>query len=212
MEKLAIALWRAPSMTREQCHSTLLNTWSGECREVQDLQHLTINVADVDQGAFEHGPDALIIVGLGTAHGLDDVPSRDTLHHVAQRVDVWRIMTNEVLMDPEPGNGIKMISLVQRAERVTHAQFIRYWSEQHAPLALQHHVGMCGYVQHEARKAYTPGGHGTDGIAELSFRTRADFDERMYDSDAGKSIIREDVQRFINRRAMASLMTARIFI
>lgn len=207
MEKLAIALWKATTTSNELCRSTLLDVWSRDCRETDAVEHLTINLADIDQGAFTGGPDALLIIGRSEAHGLDDVPNRDTLHAIAQRLDIWRVITNEVLVDPDLVNCIKMVSLVQRAATITHAQFIRHWGEQHAPLALHHHVGLCGYLQHEVRKAYTPGGNGTDGIAELSFRTRADFDERMYDSDAGKTIIRDDVQRFITRRSMASLMT-----
>ena len=47
-----------------------------------------------------------------------------------------------------------------------------------------------------------------DGIAELHFRTREDFDERFYDSDEGRRIIRDDVKKFIDVRAgEAALMT-----
>jgi hypothetical protein len=53
----------------------------------------------------------------------------------------------------------------------------------------------------------TAGGAGIDGIAELRFRSRDDFEQRFYDSDAGRDIIRDDVARFIARRnSEAALM------
>ncbi len=67
----------------------------------------------------------------------------------------------------------------------------------HGPIARTHHVGLADYTQNVARAAYTPGGAGIDGVAELRFRTRADFEDRFYDSDAGKAIIRADVKQFI---------------
>ena len=57
------------------------------------------------------------------------------------------------------------------------------------------------------RRAYTPGGAGVDGIAELRFRSRDDFEHRFYDSDEGRDIIRRDVQEFIARPSgQAALM------
>ena len=213
MEKLAVALWRDPNRSASDCAETLLGPWAASAQRQSGLQQLTVNIADDDQGPYAAGPDALIVIGLETAHGLDDVPERDTLHHLAARLDVWRILTNTVLEDPTPADCLKMISVVQRGDAVSHTQFIRHWAEQHAPLALAHHAGLCGYAQHEVRKSYTPGGQATDGIAELSFRTRADFEERFYDSEAGKAIIREDVLQFISRRAgMAALMRPNIFV
>ena len=212
MEELTIALWRARELDSAACHQVLLEGWSTIAQAVPGYQALTINIADIDQGMFRDGPDALIVLSLKSAHGLDDVPDRDVLHRIASRYEVWRTLSNEVLRDPTPGLGIKMVSLVHRGEQISHAQFIRHWNENHAPLALRHHVGMCGYMQREVRKAYTPGGSAVDGVAELSFRTRRDFDERLYDSDAGKAIIWDDVPRFIERkRGTGSLMTAHLF-
>ena len=71
-----------------------------------------------------------------------------------------------------------------------------------------HHVGLWNYTQHVVRRAYTPGGLATDGIAELHFRTRDDFENKFFDSDAGRDVIMADVDRFMDmRRSTASLMT-----
>jgi hypothetical protein len=55
------------------------------------------------------------------------------------------------------------------------------------------------YTQNVIRRAYTPGGGTFDGIAELHFRTRDDFADRFFDSDEGRTVIVEDVERFMAR-------------
>ena len=98
---------------------------------------------------------------------------------------------------------MKYVSFVRRAEALSHGQFVRHWSEVHAPLARTHHVGLADYTQNVVRATYTPGGAGIDGVAELRFRTRADFEDRFYDSDDGKAIIRADVKKFIGRSGIS---------
>ena len=56
----------------------------------------------------------------------------------------------------------------------------------------------CGTTRRTSCAArYTPGGDAIDGIAELHFRTRADFVTEFFDSDEGRAIIAADVRRFI---------------
>ena len=92
-----------------------------------------------------------------------------------------------------------MVSFVTRAEQLSHEQFARHWTEVHAPLARRHHAGLVDYTQNVVRRAYTPGGRRVDGIAELTFASRADLDERFYGSEDGKRLIADDVARFIQR-------------
>ena len=47
------------------------------------------------------------------------------------------------------------------------------------------------------RRALTPGGDAIDGVAELHFRTRADFENKFFDSDEGRAVILADVKRFM---------------
>ncbi len=212
-------------ITAPACHAALLDEWAPEVLALDTVEALTVNVADKDQGRFtrppdEHGLsptcDGLLLLGLDRAHDLDDLPSRDRLHKIARRVDVWRVLSyrrkgDEPVVSGAPTRGIKYVSLVTRAEGLTHEQFVRHWTERHTPLALEHHVGMTGYVQRVVRRAYTPGGRTIDGIAELEFPDRDALDERFYDSDAGKRIIGDDVARFIQRvPGSAALMTEHV--
>lgn len=179
---------------------------------------MIVNVADIDQGGFKSGPEALIVMGMHSAHDLDDVPHRDALHMVAQRLDVWRIATHQPKRyernwpDGTVSPGVKMISLMQRAVDISHAQFVHHWTEQHAPLALTHHVGLWNYQQRVVRRAYTPGGRAIDGIAELHFETREDYEQRMFDDDAGRAIIFEDIPKFMRLDvSQAAMMRETIF-
>jgi uncharacterized protein (TIGR02118 family) len=94
-----------------------------------------------------------------------------------------------------------MVSFMRRADGLTHEQFVRHWTQHHTPLARRHHVGLWNYTQNVVRRAFTPGGEGIDGIAELHFRSRDDFDTKFFDSDDGRAVIMADVKRFLSRPA-----------
>jgi uncharacterized protein (TIGR02118 family) len=200
VENLLIALWCAPEARVE----SLLETWIPAALEDPGVRSCTISFADPDQGRFPGPPcDALIELGCARAQDLDDLPSRHDLYAIAREVNVFRVDPRRVITwsrtwpDGEYAPGVKYVSFVRRAPALTHGQFVRHWTEVHAPLAREHHVGLADYTQNVVRSSYTPGGAGIDGVAELRFRTRADFEDRFYDSEAGKAAIRADVRKFI---------------
>jgi uncharacterized protein (TIGR02118 family) len=206
VEHLLIALWRNPEAQVE----SLLDTWVPPTLRDPGVQSCTISFADPDQGPFAGPPcDALIALGLVRAQDLDDLPLRHELYAVAREVNVFRVDPHDVItwdrsgLDGEYAPGVKYVSFVRRADELSHGQFVRHWSEVHAPLARTHHVGLAGYTQNVVRSTYTPGGAGIDGVAELRFATRTDFEERFYDSEAGKAVIRADVKRFIGRSGIS---------
>jgi uncharacterized protein (TIGR02118 family) len=86
---------------------------------------------------------------------------------------------------------------MRRAEGLSHEQFVRHWIENHTPLARRHHIGLWNYTQNVVRRALTPGGAAVDGVAELHFRTRDDFENKFFDSDEGRAVILADVERFM---------------
>ena len=73
-------------------------------------------------------------------------------------VNVWRVdrkvpkAWDRTWPDGEYAPGVKMVSLMQRADGMTHEQFVRHWTENHAPLALTHHVGLWNYTQNVVRR------------------------------------------------------------
>jgi uncharacterized protein (TIGR02118 family) len=212
VEHLLVAVWRAPTVSLDACRSRVLGEWVPEAVAHEALRTLTVSLAEDDQGAYAREPDAhglvptvdvVCRIGLERAHDLDDIPARDLFHPFARRVEAWRVDLHRPLTwertwpDGERAPGVKMVSFMRRADGLTHQQFVRHWTERHAPLARRHHVGLWNYTQNVVRRAYTPGGGRIDGIAELHFRSRADFEERFFDSDEGRAVIMEDVRRFM---------------
>lgn len=211
MEVLAVALWRASAVPPGACHDAVVHEWAPAALADPAVAGLTVSLAHADQGAWaaargaggrdEH-LDAFLVVSLGDAHDLDTLPARDVLHHCARRVEVWRVDTREPKPPGEPAvtgtarPGVKLVTLLRRRAGTTHAGFVRHWTERHTPLALAHHPGLWALRQHVVRRAYTPGGDGVDGIAELLFRDRDDLVERLYDSDDAHEELRADFARF----------------
>jgi uncharacterized protein (TIGR02118 family) len=217
-ERLAVAVWRDAAVTLDACRDHVVDAWVPSALDAANddgalvVDGLTVSFALADQGRFAHPPDAhgstpnvdvFAIVDLVRAHDLDDLPARDLLHRGARRVEVWRITTREPKLwertwaDGEAAPGLKMVSFMQRAEGLTHEQFARHWTERHAPLALEHHPGLWNYRQHVVRRAFTPGGDAVDGIAELHFRSRDDFETKFFGGEASKRAIFDDVARFM---------------
>lgn len=211
-EHLLVAIWRAAGVSPEALESEVVQQWAPEALAAEPVLSCTVNLAEADQGMYSCEPDALglvpncdvlIALGLTRAHDIDDVPARDALHAVARRVEIWRVDPRRVIESPrvtpdgEPAPGVKMVSFMRRAEDLSHEQFVRHWTENHAPLAQRHHVGLWNYTQDVVRRALTPGGAAIDGVAELHFRTRDDFENRFFDSDEGRAVILADVKRFM---------------
>jgi uncharacterized protein (TIGR02118 family) len=92
--------------------------------------------------------------------------------------------------------GVGLLFRVIRRPDLTHDQFDAHWRDNHAPLALRHHVGMWDYVQCSFDAPSTPTSAPLDGMAICKFATLADMKERFFDTDEGRQVIWEDVARF----------------
>ena len=90
-----------------------------------------------------------------------------------------------------------MVALMRRKPELTPDEFGEHWTERHTPLALAHHAGLHDYTQNLVVTTLTPGAEEVDGVAELGFRTREEFETEFYDSDDGRRAIGEDVRRFM---------------
>ena len=91
---------------------------------------------------------------------------------------------------------VHRITFFHRLPSVSRAEFARHWTEEHAALAARHHPTVVRYVQN-----LVVSGGAVDGVAELGFASAEDMTQRVYDSPAGKAIIRADVATFLDLRA-----------
>jgi uncharacterized protein (TIGR02118 family) len=113
---------------------------------------------------------------------------------------VWAWRVDEFVPRSGPSDcAVAMVSLMRRRPAGTRDEFVTHWIERHAPLALRRHVGLADYHQFVVREELTPGVPEIDGIAQLGFLTRADFETRFFDSDDGRAEIMADVARFMDR-------------
>ena len=114
------------------------------------------------------------------------------------RVWAWRVTEHVPKLGAQPC-AVAMVSLMRRHPGLSHTEFAGHWTQRHGPLALRRHVGLHDYRQYVVDETLTPDTPEIDGIAVLGFAARADFDDRFFDSDAGRAEIMEDVARFMDR-------------
>ena len=109
----------------------------------------------------------------------------------------WFEVESAVRLDGPPGTLILWVFFDGRASLGREAA-LAHWRDVHAPLALQHHVGLCRYVQHVVVDGTDPR---VAAIAELHFASLDDLSQRFYDSDEGRRAIAADVASFAGRYA-----------
>ena len=101
----------------------------------------------------------------------------------------------------EASPGFVWVTFMRRLESITHDEFASRWCDGHWPLVEKHHPAVWGYTQNVVTAYLTPDAPRWDGIAELHFKTPEDMRDRMYDSEEGKRIIWDDINRFLNPEA-----------
>jgi uncharacterized protein (TIGR02118 family) len=95
--------------------------------------------------------------------------------------------------------GVIALYPMVRRPGLTHAEADRHWRDAHAPLALEHHVGMSHYTQLSV--VHRLHGPEWDGFALCGFDSMDDLRERFFDGPQGRIAIREDVARFADTRS-----------
>jgi uncharacterized protein (TIGR02118 family) len=102
---------------------------------------------------------------------------------------------------PPSGSMIKRASLLARKPGMSHEEFVKHWSEVHAPMA-RACPGISRYTltiikTSSTRKDVLPIDVQVDGIAELWFKNQADFD--AYQASPATKRLRDDGATFIGR-------------
>ena len=166
--------------------------WDADATVIAELgDGVEVRRALEDQGRYANAAQFdVFVVGTG-----DRGPN--ALSALGRRVWAWRV-TEHV---PKVGTecAVAMVSLMRCRPGLSHAEFADHWTQRHAPLALRRHAGLEDYRQHVVDETLTADTPEIDGVAVLGFVTRAEFDDRFFDSDAGRAEIMEDVARFMDR-------------
>ena len=102
---------------------------------------------------------------------------------------------------PAPGTGIKTVSLLQRKAGMSHEDFVKHWSEVHAPIAYDC-PGISRYtltiIRSSSHRSDVPALDAEfDGIAELYFENQAALD--AYRASPVTKKLRDDGATFIGR-------------
>ena len=102
---------------------------------------------------------------------------------------------------PLSGSMIKRASLLARKPGMSHEEFVKHWAEVHAPMA-RACPGISRYTltiikSSSTRKDVAPFEIEVDGIAELWFKNKADFE--AYQASPATKRLRDDGATFIGR-------------
>jgi uncharacterized protein (TIGR02118 family) len=114
--------------------------------------------------------------------------------------------------DGESSPGVKLVCLVQRKVGTTHDIYLQHWRDNHGPLAVARQPGFWHYVQNHVVGWLTDGTPDFDGVGELHFKSPAEVETGMFDSDEGQRLIWEDTLRFMDHDTSTVLVTTETLI
>ena len=155
--------------------------WDADVTVIAGLEKgMEVRSAVADQG-FYANPAQFDVFVVGVS--VDGAPN---LEDLGAHVWAWRVTEHAPKIGIQPC-AVAMVSLMRRNPSMDHAEFVTHWTENHAPLALRRHVGLHDYRQFVVDETLTAETPEFDGIAVLGFATRADFDDRFFDSDVGRT-------------------------
>ncbi|MBT4364112.1 MAG: EthD domain-containing protein [Desulfobacterales bacterium] len=102
---------------------------------------------------------------------------------------------------------VKTIALIKKKAGISREEFIMYYEEVHAPLALKHLPMIKKYTRNHIFKNPAIEGPDFDCITELWLDSNADVKKLLnfVQSDAGK-VIRDDEEKFLDRENTKFIM------
>jgi uncharacterized protein (TIGR02118 family) len=112
----------------------------------------------------------------------------------------------------ESSPGVKLVCLVHRKVGMPHDHYLQHWRDNHGPLAVAHQPGFWHYVQNHVVGWLTDETPDFDGVGELHFKSPAEVETGMFDSEEGQRLIWEDTLRFMDHDASTVLVTTETLI
>jgi hypothetical protein len=204
--KIFLFFYRAPWLTREEFtrryvaeHVPLM------LKHCPRITRYVANVVENDVEGFDNASELWVDVIedftdpsrlYGSPEGQEAVEksraelvSKAVAYHVIEKVQLDREQT---WPDGERSPGQKLIAPLNRIDGLTKEQFVEHWTTTHSQLALKHVLGMGRYVTNVVERALTPGAPEIDGIVEVHYTGKREFD-----SEDGQRIMVEDTQSLL---------------
>ncbi len=212
MERVAILVERPESETRIDFNRRTLDSLGPAL--ARDAAYLSLHLVDeiaeqIPLGELTRRPAFDALFEIHTQVGLGEIARRlneaGTLH-------VYRVGSRRLRNYPRDWAdgtrtpGVCMISPAYRAAHRGARDFDAHWRRRHAPLALEHHIGMWDYRQNPILEVCTSGSPAFDGIAQMGFPSVEAFRSGLFDSPEGMKIIMEDTRRFLDLGRSESAM------
>jgi hypothetical protein len=179
-------------------------------RRLSGLARLAVNIADIQPAVaspqrphhyaaaleywFEEAP---VDVGAALDRAWQEAPPPPSLNRWRYRVsERIQLGSHDGQLTGARSPGVKALYLVRRPEGLSNEAATQGW-RQHAGTARTHHIGMSRYIQNGVIEPLTPGAPVVHGIAELSFPTLEDLEQRMYGSEEGRQAISREASALV---------------
>jgi hypothetical protein len=215
MEKLEYVLWKGTETPVEAFRTALLEKAAPRILR-NGARGLTVNVADVDAqlGGTVPVRDATGSVAGTVGVWLPCVDEREAVERALREASariagylvtesVPRDYDERTWRDGERTPGVKLVTLFEKPERLSHEEFIERWHGSHTPLSLEIHPMWC-YVRNVVARRLTPDAPDWKGIVDEQFRTAEDLTDpaRFYgvsgDWKANIQRVLEDCRGFLD--------------
>jgi hypothetical protein len=179
-------------------------------RRLSGLASLAVNIADIEPAVapserphryvaaieywFAKAPmDVGAAVDRAWRQATPSLAMHRWLYRVSERIQLG---IHDGRGNGERSPGVKALYLVRRPEGLSNEAATRGW-RQHSDTARTHHVRMSRYIQNGVIESLTPGAPVVHGIAELSFPTVEDLEQRIYGSQEGRQAIRREASTLV---------------
>jgi len=205
-----VLVYRASSLTREEVARRYLEEHAPlVLQHCPRLRRFVVNVVQKDTEGF----DVAVEVQADTIEDFidpermyDSPEGRKAVEESAARLESSRsvYLVDERVQrdyerawpDGEASPGLKLVAPLSRVNGLTHEQFVEHWTNTHSELALKHVLGMGRYVTNVVVRALTPGAPEIDGIVEVHYTGKREFD-----SPEGERIMIADTQSLLQTPA-----------
>jgi len=209
-EKIFVLVYRAPSLTREEVARRYLEEHAPlVLQHCPRLRRFVANVVQKDTEGFDVAVEVqadTIQDFIDSERMYDSPEGREAVEESAAKLESRRsvYLVEERVQrdyerawpDGEASPGLKLVAPLSRVNGLTHEQFVEHWTNTHSELALKHVLGMGRYVTNVVVRALTPGAPEIDGIVEVHYTGKREFD-----SPEGERIMIEDTQSLLQTPA-----------